>query len=70
MIYLMTTAIGFMYQQQNCIFATVFAILISFIALELIIIEKSGWGNNIYIFLNINIILLVNLLKTSFYTYR
>ena len=46
-----------------------FRIFITLITPEQIIIEKSGWGNNIYSFLKINIPLLVNLLKTSFYTY-
>ena len=40
-----------------------------FIAPEKIIIEKSGWGYNIYFFLKLNFLLLENLLKTSFCTY-
>ena len=41
-----------------------------FIAPEKIIIEKSGWGCNIYLFLESNFLLLENSLKTSFYTYN
>ena len=67
---LMTIAIVFIYQQQNSIFATIWAIFISVIASESIIVEKSGRGNNIYLFCKINFLLLVNLLKTCSYTYR
>ena len=41
-----------------------------FIAPEKIIIEKIGWGYNIYLFLELNFLLLENPLKTSFGTYN
>ena len=50
--------------------ATVWAIFIWFVAPEKIIIEKSGWVYNIYLFLKLNFLLLENPLKTSFCTYR
>ena len=67
---LMTIAIVFIYQQQNSIFATIWAIFISVIASESIIVEKSGRGNNIYLSCKINFLLVVNLLKTCSYTYK
>ena len=41
----------------------------SFIAPDLIIIENSGWGNRMYLFIMENFLLQVDLLKNSFYTY-
>ena len=41
-----------------------------FFAPEKIIIEKSWWGYNIYLFLKLNFLLLENPLKTSFCTYN
>ena len=41
----MTSAIVFIYQQQNVRFLTTY-----FNAPESIIIKKSGWGNNMYVF--------------------
>ena len=38
----MTSAIVFINHDQNCMFAIIRAILISFIAAEKIIVEKSG----------------------------
>ena len=44
---LMTSSVVLIYQQQKCVFATVWTNFNFFIAPELIIIEKSGRGNNI-----------------------
>ena len=41
----------------------------SFIAPELIIIENSGWGNRIYLFIMENFLLQVDPLRNSFYTF-
>ena len=41
----------------------------SFIAPELILIENSGWGNRIYLFVTENFHLQVDHLRNSFYTY-
>ena len=65
-IFLVTSAIVFIYEQKNCALNCLNH-LNSFIVTELIIIEKSGWGN----FLSRKtFFLLVNLLKNSLYTYR
>ena len=42
----------------------------SFIVPGLIIIENSGWGNRLYLFVMENFHLQVDLLKNSFYTYK
>ena len=47
-----------------------FSHFIWFIAPEKIIIEKSGWGYNIYLLLKLNFLLLENPLKSSFCTYN
>ena len=41
----------------------------SFIAPELIIIENSGWGHRIYLFITENFLLQVDLLRNRFYIY-
>ena len=65
----MISSIVFIYQQQKFVFVTVWTIFNSYIALELIIIENSGWGNRIYLFFMEKNILQVDLLRNSFYTY-
>ena len=65
----MTSSIGFIYQQQKCVFVTVLNHFSSFIAPELIIIENSGWGNRIYLFVTESFHLHVDLLRNSFYAY-
>ena len=61
----MTFSIVFIYQQQKLV-----KHFNSSIAQELMIFEESGWGNNIYLFVTENFLLLVDLLKNNFYIFR
>ena len=67
----MTSAIVYKYKltTELCV-CNCFGHFIWFIAPEKIIIEKSGWGYNIYLLLKLNFLLLENPLKTSFCTYN
>ena len=67
----MTSAIVYKYKltTELCV-CNCFGHFIWFIAPEKVIIENSGWGYNIYLFLKLNFLLLENPLKTSFCIYN
>ena len=58
-----------LYINNKNVFVSVWTIFSSFIAPELIIIENSGWGNRIYLFVAENFHLQVDLLRNRLYTY-